>query len=154
MLLAVTETSFVDSLPAVNASLNALTTVTLLAGFICIKLQKKVAHAAFMISSLISSAAFLTFYVSYHVVRGTHYFTTEGWPKILYYFILIPHVLLAIAILPFIFAAVYYASKRQFESHKKITRWLWPAWMYVSVTGVLVYLMLYVFFPNQPRVGL
>ncbi len=148
------ESPLIAGLPLVNATLNFLNTCTLLAGWICIKRQNKVAHAAFMITSIVISTVFLSCYLYYHTYSGGHKFETPGWPKILYFIILIPHVILATVILPFIAAAVYYAAKRQFETHKKITRWLWPAWMYVSVTGVLVYLMLYVFFPNQPRIGL
>ncbi len=146
--------SWIDSLPLVNASLNGSTVVTLTIGYICIKNQAKVAHAVSMITSLILSTAFLSSYLFYHAIRGDHLFSTPGWPKILYLVILVPHVLLAIVNLPFIIMAVYYASQRKFEAHKKITRWLWPSWMYVSVTGVLVYLMLYVFFPNQPALNL
>jgi len=142
----------IRQLPAVNASLNGLTTLVLLAGWIFIKRQNRVAHAACMISALVLSTLFLACYLTYHVAGGLTKFTTPGWPKVVYLFILITHVPLAMVILPFIFAAVYFAARGQFETHKKITRWLWPVWMYVSVTGVVIYVMLYWLFPGQ-RVG-
>ena len=101
---------------------------------------------------MVLSTLFLACYLTYHVAGGLTKFTTPGWPKAVYLFILITHVPLAMAILPFIFTAVYFAARGRFETHKKITRWLWPVWMYVSVTGVLIYVMLYWLFPGQ-RVG-
>jgi putative membrane protein len=139
---------WIAALPAVNATLNGLTTLLLTAGFICIKNGNKIAHAACMISSLVMSTLFLTCYLLYHAFAGVTKFTTPGLPKVIYYFILATHVPLAVLILPFIFAAVYFAARRKFETHKKITRWLWPVWMYVSVTGVIIYVMLYHLYPG------
>jgi len=156
MIFALTEnpglSPLIHSLPAVNATLNGLTTLVLGAGWIFIKRKNKKAHAACMISALVLSTLFLTCYLTYHIAGGLTKFTTPGWPKIIYYFILATHVPLAMVILPFIFAAVYFAAREQFETHKKITRWLWPVWMYVSVTGVIIYVMLYWLFPGE-RVG-
>ena len=157
MTFALTEnptlTPLLHGLPAVNATLNGLTTLLLSAGWIFIKNGNRQAHAACMISSLVMSTLFLTCYLIYHTFAGVTYFTTPGWPKIVYYFVLATHVPLAMVILPFIFAAVYFAGREKFEAHKKITRWLWPVWMYVSVTGVIIYVMLYWIFPGT-RVGL
>ncbi len=156
MIFALTEnpaiSHLIHSLPAVNATLNGLTTLVLTAGWIFIKRENRVAHAACMISALVLSTIFLGCYLTYHIAGGLTKFTTPGWPGIIYYFILATHVPLAMLILPFIFAAVYFAARQQFETHKKITRWLWPVWMYVSVTGVIIYVMLYWLFPGQ-RVG-
>ena len=137
-----------EHLPVVNATLNGLTTVFLTVGWFCIKNEKKTAHAVCMITSLVLSTLFLACYLTYHYTVGMTRFTTPGWPKALYYFILATHVPLAVCILPFIFAAVYFAARKKFETHKKITRWLWPVWMYVSVTGVLIYVMLYWIWPG------
>ncbi len=157
MILALTVdpalSPLIQTLPVVNASLNGATTLTLLAGFICIKQGRKTAHAACMITSLVLSTVFLSCYLTYHFAGGLTKFTTPGWPKWVYYSILITHVPLAMIILPFIFAAVYFAARGRFETHKKITRILWPVWMYVSVTGVLIYVMLYHLWPGQ-RIGL
>jgi uncharacterized membrane protein YozB (DUF420 family) len=156
MIFALTEnptiSPLIQTLPAVNATLNGLTTIALLTGFICIKRGNKTAHAASMITALVLSTIFLSCYLTYHFAGGLTKFTTPGWPKYLYFFILATHVPLAVLILPFVFAAVYYAAKEKFETHKKITRWLWPVWMYVSVTGVVIYVMLYWLFPGE-RVG-
>lgn len=139
----------IEALPAVNATLNGLTTLFLLTGFIFIKNQKKEAHAICMITALVLSTAFLSCYLLYHAYAGVTKFTTPGLPKYIYFFILATHVPLAMIILPFIFAAVYFAAREKFETHKKITRWLWPVWMYVSVTGVIIYVMLYWLFPGE-----
>ena len=156
MIFALTEnpelSHWLLKLPAVNATLNGLTTVLLTAGWIFIKRQNKRAHAACMISALVMSTLFLGCYLTYHFFGGLTKFTTPGWPAYVYFFILCTHVPLAMAILPFIFAAVYFAAREKFETHKKITRWLWPVWMYVSVTGVIIYVMLYWLFPGE-RVG-
>jgi uncharacterized membrane protein YozB (DUF420 family) len=157
MIFALTEnptlSPFFQSLPAVNATLNGLTTIFLLTGWIFIKRGQKKAHAISMVTALISSTAFLTCYLIYHAAGGLTKFTTPGWPAYIYYFILATHVPLAGLMVPFIIAAVYFAVRQKFESHKAITRWLWPVWMYVSVTGVLIYVMLYWLFPGE-RVGL
>jgi putative membrane protein len=129
--------------PTLNASLNALTTCFLLAGFIAIKNGRKVTHRALMISALTSSTVFLGCYLYYHFHFPTTPFPRHDWTRPLYFAILIPHIILAVVMLPFIFMAVYRAARGEFEKHKRITRWLWPVWMYVSVTGVLVYFMLY-----------
>lgn len=142
----------IHALPAVNASLNGLTTLLLLAGRIFIWKENRRAHATCMILAFIVSSVFLACYLTYHFAGGLTKFTTPGWPKIIYFFILATHVPLAVLILPFIFAALYYAKQEKFETHKKITRWLWPVWMYVSVTGVIIYVMLYWLYPGE-RVG-
>ena len=156
MIFALTDnptiSPLIQTLPAVNATLNGLTAILLTTGWIFIKSGHKKAHAACMISALVMSTLFLTCYLTYHFLGGLTKFTTPGWPKIIYFFILATHVPLAVLILPFIFAAVYFAAREKFETHKKITRWLWPVWMYVSVTGVIIYVMLYWLFPGE-RVG-
>ena len=98
-----------------------------------------------MISALVCSTLFLICYVSYHATHGVVHYQKEGILRTIYFTILLTHTPLAVLILPFIAAAVYFALKGKYEQHKKIVRWLYPCWMYVAVTGVLIYLMLYVF---------
>ena len=101
-------------------------------------------------AALIISAAFLTCYLIYHYSYPTTKFTHEGWPKIIYFIILFTHIPLAMLSLPMIILTVIPAIRRKFEKHKRFAKWTYPVWLYVSVTGVLVYLMLYVWFPHDP----
>jgi putative membrane protein len=137
----------VSDLPALNACLNSLSTVLLTAGFIFIKRKHERAHRNCMIAALVTSTLFLTSYLYYHYHAGRTVFP-ENWFKPVYLVILLTHTVLAVVIVPLIIAAVIQAIRRKFESHKKITRWTWPMWMYVSVTGVLIYLLLYQIFPQ------
>ena len=141
----------VSDLPAVNASLNGLATVFLTLGFIFIKRGQKIAHRNCMIAAVVTSAIFLVFYVLHKIlVRGVHTpFGGEGAIRTVYYVMLISHILLAMAIVPLVLITLNRGLKERWEHHKKIARWTWPIWMYVSVTGVLVYLMLYQWFPAK-----
>ena len=133
-------------LPTINASLNALAGIFLVLGFIAIKFKKPVQHKRLMLSAFISSILFLCFYLYYHFTsRGITHYQGKGILKFIYLLILIPHTILAVLIVPFIIMAIRYALKGQLDKHTKITRWLFPTWVYVSVTGVLIYLMLYIF---------
>ena len=136
----------VTDLPALNACLNACATLFLLLGYVAIRRQDRRRHAQMMVGALVASALFLSCYLYYHfnVAMVTKY-SGIGFSRLVYFFILITHIPLAALIVPFILAAVWFAARGEFERHKKITRWLFPVWMYVSVTGVLIYLMLYVF---------
>ena len=133
-------------LPTLNAFLNALSTVLLSAGWLSIRYKNKEKHKKFMIAAVISSALFLFFYVLNRIVVGglTHYQGKGIW-KVIYFSILIPHTILAIAILPFIGMALWHAFHLNFRAHVAITRWLLPVWLYVSVTGVVIYFMLFGF---------
>lgn len=135
-------------LPTINASLNGLAGVFLLLGYGAIRRRNIGLHRKYMVAAFITSGLFLCCYLYYHFT--THLVTKypgTGLLKALYLAILIPHSILAALIVPFILMALYYAFKGQFDKHTRITRKLFPAWVYVSVTGVLVYLMLYVFRP-------
>ncbi len=133
-------------LPTINASLNGLSAILLFAGWWAIKNQNKNLHRALMIAALVSSAAFLSCYLYYHFnVVGVTKYTAEGISRYIYYAILITHVPLAGLMTPFILAAVWFAIRGRFDLHTRITKILWPVWMYVSVTGVIIYLMLYTF---------
>ena len=133
----------VTDLPALNASLNALASLFLLAGYVCIRQQKVTAHRACMLAALGTSALFLTSYLIYHYNVGSRPFTGTGAIRVVYFVILISHVLLAIAIVPMVLVTVSRALSRRFDRHRRIARITWPLWMYVSVTGVIVYAMLY-----------
>ena len=141
----------VSDLPALNASLNALATVFLTLGFIFIKRGQKIAHRNCMIAAVTTSAIFLVFYVLHKIlVRGVHTpFGGEGFIRTAYYVMLISHIILAMAIVPLVLITLNRGLKERWEHHKKIARWTWPIWMYVSITGVLVYFMLYQWFPAK-----
>lgn len=126
-----------------NASLNLMSAFLLLAGNVKIKRGDQVGHRRIMIAALISSGLFLLSYVVYHCRVGSVPYPHHDWTRMLYFIILVPHVVLAAAMVPFILLAVYFASQEEFERHTRITRWLWPVWMFVSMSGVVVYLMLY-----------
>ena len=140
----------VHDLPAVNATLNGLSAVLLTAGFIAIKTGRKIAHRNFMMAAFCTSAIFLGCYLTYHItVKTVTHFVDPAWFKPYYITLLISHTILAAAIVPMILITLYRARKQQFEAHKKIARWTWPLWMYVSVTGVVIYLLLYRIFPQK-----
>jgi putative membrane protein len=138
-----------SDLPLLNACLNSVTTVLLVIGFVLIHQGKKEAHRKVMVAALITSTLFLISYLIYHFgYQLTTKFEGQGWVRPLYFFILISHIILAMVNLPMILTTVYFAATKQFERHRAIARWTWPIWFYVSITGVLVYLMLYVWFPG------
>ena len=132
--------------PTVNAGLNALAGVFLFLGWRAIKAKNKALHKKLMACAFAASTAFLISYVAYHVlIHGTTRYTGEGIWRFIYFTILLSHTPLAVIIVPFSILAVRHALKGNFEKHTRITKWLLPVWMYVSVTGVLIYLMLYIF---------
>jgi len=134
-------------LPTLNAALNATAAVLLLLGWAAIRRRSVRGHRRFMVAALFASAAFLSSYLLYHyLIHGavTRY-DGEGWSRLVYFAILLTHTPLAALMVPFILLAVWFAWRGRFDRHVRITRWLWPVWMYVSVTGVIIYLMLYVF---------
>ncbi len=130
-------------LPSINAALNAISAILLTFGYVNIKRGHRDTHKKFMIAALISSALFLTTYLIYHNAVGSVPYPHHDWTRPLYFAILIPHVILAALMTPFIVIAVAHALNGRFEKHRRIVRWLWPVWMFVSVSGILVYVMLY-----------
>jgi putative membrane protein len=139
----------IHDLPAVNATLNGLSAVLLALGFFFIKRGHKIAHRNCMISAFCTSVIFLGCYLTYHAtVKTVTHFVDPAWFKPIYLTILLTHTILAAAIVPLILVTLNRARKQQFEAHKKIARWTWPLWMYVSVTGVVIYLLLYRIFPQ------
>jgi uncharacterized membrane protein YozB (DUF420 family) len=145
----------IQDLPAVNASLNALSTVFLLAGITFIKNDRKQAHILSMLAALVTSTAFLACYLTYHFAKAGHVtlFTHSGWPKILYFLILGTHVPLAGLTVPLVIMTIIPAFRARYDKHRRIAKWTFPIWLYVSITGVLVYFMLYVWFPPVPVVS-
>lgn len=135
--------SLVSFLPTVNASLNSLGAILLACGFVAIKKKNIPVHRAFMLSAFGVSVVFLVCYVIYHAQAGSTPFLGTGWIRPLYFAILISHILLAILILPLAIATLRRGLQGRYEEHRRIARFTWPMWMYVSVTGVVVYLMLY-----------
>ena len=131
------------SLPAVNASLNALATVFLSVGWVFIRRREIGRHRACMLSALATSVLFLTSYVIYHANVGSVPFTGQGAIRTIYFTILITHVILAAAIVPLALITLSRALAGRFDRHRRIARWTLPIWLYVSVTGVVIYLMLY-----------
>ena len=138
----------ISDLPLVNATLNGIAAVFLAAGFIFIKRGNPSAHRACMLAALTTSVIFLSSYLTYHIqVRAVTRFTGQGWIRPVYFFILITHVILAVAIVPLVGITVRQAIRQRWEAHRRIARWTWPLWMYVSVTGVIVYVLLYQIYP-------
>jgi len=129
-------------MPAINASLNALAAVLLFAGWRAIKRRDRVLHQRLMISAFCASSLFLVGYVTYHYVHGDTKFTGVGAIRTVYFTILISHVLLSMAIVPMALASFYYAFRARFQTHARVARILFPIWLYVSVTGVVIYFML------------
>jgi uncharacterized membrane protein YozB (DUF420 family) len=133
----------IADLPAVNAMLNAIAAVLLVVGYRLIRRGRREQHRRVMLAAFATSALFLVSYVTYHYNVGSRPFTGQGPVRIVYFTILITHVVLAAAILPMALVTLSYALRQRFERHVPIARWTLPIWLYVSVTGVLVYLMLY-----------
>jgi uncharacterized membrane protein YozB (DUF420 family) len=139
----------IHDLPALNAALNGLATVLLVVALVFIKQGRIQAHRATMLAAFGVSCVFLVFYVAHKIgVKGVHTpFGGQGLIRQVYYAMLISHILLAMAIVPLALVTLFRGLKRDDARHKKIARLTWPIWFYVSITGVLVYFMLYVWFP-------
>ena len=142
-------------LPAVNATLNCLSAIFLGVGYRLIKQRRIEAHRRFMIAAFVTSALFLVSYLTYHfgmayyLKKGPTSFRDPAWFRSIYLGILISHTLLATVVLPLALASLVLGLKRRDQTHRRISRWTWPIWMYVSVTGVLIYLLLYQIFPQR-----
>jgi uncharacterized membrane protein YozB (DUF420 family) len=130
-------------LPAVNAALNSLSGAFLTLGFLFIKSKNIKAHKACMLSAFASSSLFLISYLVYHYQVGSVPFKGQGAIRALYFTILLTHTILAVAVVPLVLITLLRALKENFPKHRQIARWTFPIWLYVSMTGVLVYVMLY-----------
>jgi putative membrane protein len=135
--------------PALIASLNGASAILLVAGRYAIARGRTALHRALMIAALASSALFLACYIYFHAHVGDIRFLGDHFWHVIYLIILIPHVILAIVIVPLVIITLSRGLRAQYVRHRAIARWTWPLWMYVSVTGVLVYFMLYQWFPHS-----
>jgi putative membrane protein len=146
---------FIFALPHVNAILNTTSGLLLIAGYVHIRRRQIIAHRKSMIAAFIASTAFLVSYVLYHSLlayylgQGPTKFKGEGFIRPVYFTILLTHTVLAIAAVPFILITLFRGLRRQDAAHRRIARWTYPVWLYVSITGVMVYLFLYQFYPSR-----
>lgn len=127
---------------AINAVINSCVSILLVAAFVAIKNKNYVRHKNLMLFAMVLSVLFLVSYIAHHLLAGDTKFGAEGAIRYIYYFILITHIFLAAIILPFILFTAYRSLTGEFAKHKKLARYTWPLWLYVSVTGVLVYLFI------------
>ena len=130
-------------LPAVNALLNGTSALLLTVGYACIRRKKVIAHKTCMATALVVSALFLVTYLTHHYLVGSVPFAGEGWLRGAYFSVLIPHVALAPLVVPLALTTIYHGLTSRFAKHVRIARWTLPIWLYVSISGVLVYWMLY-----------
>jgi uncharacterized membrane protein YozB (DUF420 family) len=143
-------------LPPVNAALNGLSACLLGAGYYFIRRKQQTAHRNCMVGAFITSTLFLACYLTYHgylayyLHRGPTAFREPAWFRPIYLVILGTHTVLAAVIVPLALVTLYRAWRQEFEAHRRMARWTWPLWMYVSVTGVVIYLLLYQIFPQRP----
>jgi putative membrane protein len=134
--------NWVGALPAANASFNSMSALCLVFGYINIRRGNRVTHKRFMLTATVFSALFLVSYIVYHYFHGDTRFPGRGWIRPVYFFILISHVGLSMVALPLILGSLWFGLRSQFQFHRRIARWTFPIWLYVSVTGVIVYALL------------
>lgn len=139
---------YIPFLPHLNAVLNTTSALLLLAGFRFIRLGRIQAHRNCQVTAVLTSTLFLISYLTYHYYHGATRFAGQGLVRPLYFTILITHTILAVVIVPLIVVTLYRAARRDFVRHRRLARWTLPLWLYVSVTGVIVYLMLYQIYPS------
>lgn len=137
--------TWVSHLPATNALLNSICFSFLIAGYAFIKFKQKVAHIACMLLATLSSVLFVTSYITYHYFQGDTKFLAQGPIRYLYFFILISHILLSIPLVPLVLLTLWNAFKKNYFSHKRFARITFPIWTYVSLTGVLIFVILHNF---------
>jgi len=135
-------------LPTLNALLNATSAVLLIAGYLCIRRRKVTGHKLCMLAAFVTSSLFLTSYLILRYYAGMSRFTGQGWIRPVYFTILTSHTVLAAGIVPLVLITLSRALRGRFERHARIARWTLPLWLYVSVTGVLVYWILYRLYPH------
>ena len=139
---------FISYLPHVNALLNSTSAIFLIAGYIYIKRGLIESHKKCQITAVATSTLFLVSYLTYHYYHGDTRFLGQGIVRPIYFTILITHIILAIVIVPLVLITLFRALRLDFIRHRRIAQWTFPIWLYVSVTGVIVYLMLYHFYPT------
>ena len=139
---ASTTAAWVRQLPALNALLNSASTVFILSGFVAIKKKKYVTHMKLMLTAFITSSLFLISYLVYHNFVGHTPFPGEGWIRPVYFTILISHIILSAFVVPLVLTSYYFAFSGKFKTHRKVSMWTFPIWLYVSVTGVVIFFIL------------
>ena len=140
----------ITDLPALNACLNATSALFLLLAYRAIRRLEINRHRRLMLAAAITSAVFLVSYLTYHARVGSVRFTGQGPVRTVYFAILISHTILAVAVLPLVLRTLYLGLRRRDDKHRRIARWTFPVWLYVSMTGVVVYVMLYRLYPPGP----
>ncbi len=134
--------TWVDQLPALNALLNSISTVLIVAGFAAVKRKNYVGHMKFMLSAFVASCLFLISYLIYHNFVGHTPFPGEGFIRPVYFTILISHIILSAFVVPLVLTSYYFAFSGKFKTHRKVSKWTFPVWLYVSVTGVMIFFIL------------
>ena len=142
--------AFVSALPAVNATLNGLSATFLVIAYLAVRRRNYARHIAMVFAALASSTLFFISYVAYHHFHGDTKFLAQGAVRPVYFFVLISHIVLSVVVVPLILTSLYLALSGRLAKHKRVSRWTLPIWLYVSVTGVLIFVMLKVF--NVPAV--
>jgi putative membrane protein len=137
----------ISNLPLLNAILNGISAVLLSCGYIAIRRQRVSWHKVFMLSACATSALFLTSYLIYHYHIGSRPFPGQGGIRVVYFAMLISHTILATVIVPLVIMTLYRAFASQWPRHRRVARWTLPLWLYVSVTGVVIYIVLYQLYP-------
>ena len=132
---------FIEKLPAMNAAMNGLSALSLYTGWLAIKRKNLRAHTRHMITAFLFSSLFLAGYITYYVYHGNAKFLAEGWIRPVYFFTLISHIVLSLPALPMVLITFYLSLTNRIDRHKKLARLTFPIWMYVSVTGVLVFVL-------------
>jgi uncharacterized membrane protein YozB (DUF420 family) len=141
--------NYLSLLPHLNAVLNGTSAVLLISGYGFIRQGLVKAHRTCQVSAVVTSTLFLTSYLTYHYFHGTTRFAGEGVARPIYFSILVSHTILAVVIVPLVIVTLFRATRGNFQGHRRIARWTLPLWLYVSVTGVFVYLMLYQIYPAR-----
>ena len=138
----------IANLPLLNAILNGISALLLSSGYIAIRWQRVSLHKLCMLSACVTSTLFLTSYLVYHYYSGSRPFPGQGGIRVVYFAILISHTILATVIVPMVILTLYRALASQWQKHQRLARWTLPLWLYVSVTGVVIYIMLYQLYPT------
>jgi putative membrane protein len=137
-----TMATWVDQLPALNALLNSISTVLIISGFVAIKKRNYIGHMKLMLSAFVASSLFLISYLIYHHFVGHTPFPGEGFIRPVYFTILISHIVLSAFVVPLVLTSYYFAFSGKFKTHKKVSKWTFPIWLYVSITGVVIFFIL------------
>lgn len=134
--------SWVRQLPALNAFLNSISTLLILSGYVAIRKKKYKVHMKFMLTAFVTSSLFLISYLVYHHYAGDTPFPGQGWIRPVYFTILISHIILSAFVVPLVLTSYYFAFSGKFKTHRKVSKWTFPIWLYVSVTGVVIFFLL------------